>query len=89
MTKKKDKKIKKGGRVSPHQQLRKYALKSEVRVSTVLGLNEWNLYDAKSMVDEFVEMVAALPLDVDFAADGVVCPYTRVGLFLEWRRSNR
>ena len=89
MTKKRVKVSGKGGRVSPMSRLKNYALARGVKVTAALGLNDGNLFDARHIVDEFVEMVAGLPVDVPAAADTVVSPELRLAVVLQWRRRLR
>ena len=67
--------------------LKNYAVSHGVKVTAALGLNEGNFFDARHIVDEFVEMVAALPVDVPAAGDTVVSPELRLAVVLYWSRS--
>ena len=89
MTKKRVKVSGKGGRVSPMVLLKNYAVSRGIKVTAALGLNEGNLFDARHIVDEFADMVAALPVDVPAAGDTVVSPELRLAVVLQWRRRLR
>ena len=73
-------------RFTPAQRLSHHAAAYGVTILAALGLDEWNLYDAKSMVDEFAEQVSDVPPGVGFAFDDAVSPELKLAVLMQWRK---
>ena len=67
---------------SPKNLLRVYAKQYGIKIVAVEGLLDANLYDAKTMVDEFASEVLNAP--EERAIDQVVSPETGVAFWMEW-----
>lgn len=70
--------------LSAGELLRQYASERGVHVKQAYGLTYDNLYDARNIVDEFVNMTRSMPSGT-IAWDRVLSPVTGIVLYLEKR----
>ena len=73
-------------RFTPAQRLSHHAAAYGISIVAAMGLDEWNLYDAKAMADEFADRVADVPGEIGFAFDDAISPELKLAVLMQWSR---